>query len=328
MIITRTPLRISFSGGGSDLPSFYRKHGGCTVSTTIDKYIYLTVQDSFTPGISTIKYSKVESFESVDEINHPIFRECMLRFDTNSLEMSSMADIPAGTGLGSSSSFTVGLINLMSRYKNLDYSKELLAQHACDLEINKLGEPIGKQDQYAAAYGGLNYYKFNQDDTVDIIPVNLSAEKTEKLNDNLILMYTGITRSASEILVKQDSNIERSKDAGKNLLEMCDLTDNLFKDLEKGRISAMGEILDKGWNLKKSLAEGISSGEIDRAYKTAVDAGAEGGKLLGAGGGGFLLFYADKEFHNDIEKSLPGYWKTPFKFDNTGSITIYDGKNQ
>ncbi|MGI6471926.1 MAG: GHMP kinase [Candidatus Methanomethylophilaceae archaeon] len=328
MIITRTPLRISFSGGGSDLPSFYRKHGGCTVSTTIDKYIYLTLQDSFTPGISTIKYSKVESFENVNEINHPIFRECMLSFDADSLEMSSMADIPAGTGLGSSSSFTVGLINLMSRYKNLDYDKELLAQLACELEINRLGEPIGKQDQYAAAYGGLNYYRFNQDDTVDVIPVNLSVKNMEKLNENLILMYTGITRSASEILVKQDSNIEKGTGADKNLLEMCDLTNNLFKDLERGNISAMGDILDKGWNLKKTLAEGISSDGINRAYRAAMDAGAQGGKLLGAGGGGFMLFYADKEFHGEIEKSLPGYRRTPFRFDDTGSIMIYNGNTQ
>ena len=158
----------------------------------------------------------------------------------------------------------------------------------------------------------------------DVIPVNLSTEKKKKLNDNMILMYTGIIRSASDILVKQDSNIEKGTGADKNLLEMCDLTDNFFKDLKKGNISAMGDILDKGWNLKKTLAEGISSNEIDRAYKAAIDAGAEGGKLLGAGGGGFLLFYADNEFHDEIEKSLPEYRRIPFRFDGTGSATIYN----
>lgn len=324
MIISRTPFRISFCGGGSDMPYFYEKHGGCVISTTINKYVYLTLNESFTPGKSTIKYSSVEQFSSVDEINHPIFRECMRDYNLDSVEICSTADIPAGTGLGSSSSFTVGLLNLFSKYKGESASKEFLADAACRIEIDRLGDPIGKQDQYAAAYGGFNFYEFKKGGSVEVTPMDISEPDLERMNRNLLMVYTGKTRKASEILVKQNQKFKKG-DTEENTLQLCRLTEDLRRELLAGNIDHLGKALREGWELKKTLADTVSSPEIDKVYQTAMDCGAEGGKLLGAGGGGFLLFYAPQECHSTIIKNLKGLRNIPFGFEKEGSSVIYDG---
>ena len=323
MIISRTPFRISFCGGGSDMPYFYEKHGGCVISTTINKYVYLTVNRSFAPGKSTIKYSSVEHFSSIEDINHPLFRECMRDYNLDSVEICSTADVPGGTGLGSSSSFTVGLLNLFSRYAGENASKEFLADAACRMEMDRLGDPVGKQDQYAAAYGGLNFYDFRKDGSVKVAPVSISEGDLKRMNRNLLMMYTGKTRRASNILIKQNQNFKKG-DTEENTLQLCRLTEDLRKELLAGNIDYLGRALGEGWELKKTLADTVSTPEIDEAYETAMNCGAEGGKLLGAGGGGFLLFYAPHECHDGIIKDLKGLRNIPFKFENEGTSIIYD----
>lgn len=327
MIVSRTPFRISFCGGGSDMPYFFEKHGGCTISTTINKYIYLSISKSFTPGTSTIKYSSVEQFSSIDEINHPIFRECIRDYNLDSIEICSTADVPAGTGLGSSSSFTVGLMNLFSRYIGENASKEFLADAACRMEMERLGDPVGKQDQYAASYGGFNYYDFKKDGSVEVTPMDIGESNLEKMNRNLLMMYTGKTRKASKILVKQNQNFEKGN-TEENTLQLCKLTKDLRRELLAGNVDFVGKALREGWELKKTLADTISSPDIDEMYNVAMDCGAEGGKLLGAGGGGFLLFYAPQECHDSIIKNLKGLRNIPFEFEKEGSLIVYDDSSR
>jgi D-glycero-alpha-D-manno-heptose-7-phosphate kinase len=320
MIMTRTPLRISFCGGGSDIPAYYEAHSGCVISTSIDKYVYLAVQNSFYPEY-VLKYSKAERSGRIEDIGHPILRECLKEYADHPVEVTSMADVPAGTGLGSSSSFTVGLVHSLRLMSERQVSKEVLADAACDIEINRLGEPIGKQDQYAAAYGGLNYYRFNRNGSVDVEPIRISSPEKEKLESNLLLMFTGKTRSASEILEKQRANFLAEKT--ENQSKLCLLTERLRHEMENNNVDFMGKALDEGWKLKKGLVKGVSSDEIDSLYEKAIDRGALGGKILGAGGGGFLLFYADRSVHGDIIRSLPGLKHMPIRFDRTGSVQIY-----
>ena len=322
MILTRTPLRVSFCGGGSDIPSFYEKHGGCVVSTTIDKYVYLAVHKSFYPNEYILKYSSMERVSDINAIKHPIFRECLRDYETGYVEITSMADVPAGTGLGSSSSFTVGLINTLRAYNGLSSDKEFLASAACDMEMVRLGEPIGKQDQYAAAYGGLNYYRFNRDGTVDAEPIHLTAEETSELESSLMMFYTGITRKASNILAEQSSNISRGS-AEENQLRICEIAEKLRADLENGDLESLGRRLDESWKIKKTLASGITSEAIDAAYETAMEHGACGGKLLGAGGGGFLLMYVPRENQAEVAASLGEYKQMPIALDTLGSTLIY-----
>ena len=324
MIVTRTPLRVSFCGGGSDLPAFYEEHSGCVISTTINKYVYLAIHDSFDPTEYILKYSHAERVKDIGKIEHPIFRECLKEYDMPPVEITSMADVPAGTGMGSSSTFTVGLLNLLRTYKGMKSTKEDLADLACRMEIEKLGEPIGKQDQYAASYGGLNYYRFNKDGTVDTEPLSISEEQKRKLESDLLILYTGKTRKASDILVEQgsSSNIEKNEGAQKR---MCSLTDDLRRKLESGDLEFLGKALDEGWKIKKGLAKGISSDLLDGYYEKAMDNGALGGKLLGAGGGGFLLFYAPKELHGTIAKALE-LKPMPVSFDSVGTTVIYNDK--
>lgn len=323
MIITRTPFRMSFAGGGSDIASFYEQHGGCVVSTSINKYMYISVHPSF-KGIETVlKYSQTEIVKELDDIEHKYFKEILEMLGLHGVEISSTADVPAGTGLGSSSSFTVGLLHALYSYKGKFVSKEKLAQKACEIEIGRLGNPIGKQDQYAAAYGGLNFYQFNKDGSVFVEPIIMKNEAISQLDRNLIIFYTGQLHSASAILKEQSGNITVG-DKEKNQLKMCELARELRDELQHNNIDAMGDILHQNWILKKTLASGISNPAIDECYEIAIKHGALGGKLLGAGGGGFLLFYVPENRQDEVRRNMP-IPEMHFNFDKQGSSVIYVG---
>lgn len=323
MIITRTPFRISFAGGGSDIPSFYEKHGGCVVSSTINKYMYISVHPSFDRQQTVLKYSKTEIVSRLVDIEHLYFKQVLKNLDVSGVELVSTADIPSGTGLGSSSSFTVGLLHSLYSYKDRYVSKEFLASEACEVEIEQLGNPIGKQDQYAAAYGGLNFIEFRKDGSVVVEPIMMSTRSLRDLESNLMMFYTGQLHSASAILIEQKKNIA-TKEKEKNQLKMCELARMLREELQNNNLDAMGDILHQNWLLKKTLASGISNAMIDEAYEKAMGAGATGGKLLGAGGGGFLLFYVPKNQQNEVKKAvnLP---QMSVAFDRQGSSVIYVG---
>lgn len=322
MIISRTPLRISFAGGGSDLPSFYKYNQGAVLSTSIDKYVYLAIHEYFYKEQTLLKYSKTELVKTFEEIQHPIFRECLSMMNMSGLDISSMADVPAGTGLGSSSSFTVCLLNALHAYNRRYVSPEYLASTACDIEINRLGDPIGKQDQYAAAYGGLNFITFNKDESVSVEKIIMDPTAKQQLDDNLIMIYTGETRSASQILKNQSQ--EMSKEHKRLVVKkMVDMAYELKSVLQNNQIDDFGRILHEGWLLKQSISAGISNENISNLYDKGLEAGALGGKLLGAGGSGFILFYCPKEKQADFRSSMAQYKELPFKFDNTGSKIIY-----
>lgn len=323
MIITRTPFRVSFAGGGSDIASFYEKHEGCVLSTSINKYMYISIHPNFNNCETILKYSKTESVLSLNDIEHKYFKQMLSMLDVNGVEIVSTADVPSGTGLGSSSSFTVGVLHALYAYKGKFVSKERLASEACDVEIKYLLNPIGKQDQYAAAYGGLNFYQFRRDGSVAVEPVIMKDSARLQLEKNLMMFYTGQLHSASEILKEQSSNI-RSGDKEKNQLKMCEIAYDLRRELQNNNIDAMGEILHENWVLKKTLASGISNPVIDEAYDKAISSGAVGGKLLGAGGGGFLLFYVPEEKQEDVRKAI-GLPQMPAAFDRQGSAVIYVG---
>ena len=324
MIISKTPLRMSFVGGGSDLSAFYKRNGGAVLSTSIDKYIYINVNKKFDSGIR-VAYSKTEEVDSVSKIEHKLVKESLKYLDiSGGLEITSIADIPAsGSGLGSSSSFTVGLLNTLNAFNNNYCSKEKLGLESCKIEIEKCGQPIGKQDQYAAAYGGLNLIEFNKDDSVKVTPVIAKTDTIKTIEDNILVFYTGITRSATEILTKQNSEIINNELKNNTLIKMVDLTYNLFNEIQNNNHKAFGEILNANWLLKKSLTDGISNKFIDDCYDTAIKAGALGGKILGAGAGGFLMFYAPKKNHKKIESSLSRLQKVDVKFEKNGSQIIY-----
>lgn len=324
MIITRAPFRVSFCGGGSDIPSFYEKHGGCVVSTSIRKYMYLTLHQSFDPSEIVLKYSQTEIVHSYDEIRHNYFRQVLKDMDVNGVEITSMADIPSGTGLGSSSSFTVALLHLLYTYKDQYRSKYQLASEACDVEINQLGNPIGKQDQFAAAFGGLNFIEFKTNGYVDVQPVVMKKEAYKQLQHNLLMFYLGGRHSASEILKEQTNSMKKDDSYRiKAQLQMCDIARELKEELEKNNIAAMGELLDENWQLKKTLATGISNPLIDETYEKAMRAGATGGKLLGAGGAGFMLFYVPEEKQESVREALNDLREIEFKMDNSGSSIIH-----
>lgn len=323
MIITRTPFRISFVGGGSDLASFYHQHPGAVLSTSIDKYMYISTHKFFEPDKIRVKYSQTETVNSIAELNHPILKCALKGFDIQGgIEISSIADVPAGTGMGSSSSFTVGVLHNLSTWAGQTLSKEQLAAGACDIEIVQLQEPIGKQDQYAAAYGGLNVIRFHADERVTVEPVQASQETIAELERNLCMFYFGNQRSASSILSEQKENT-RQADKQKVLMQMVSLVDDLAGSLRKGHLDDFGKILHENWELKKSLASGISSPDIDQAYSIALQYGALGGKLLGAGGGGFLLFYCPAEKQAALREALKTMRPFDFRFDSEGSKVIY-----
>lgn len=323
MIITKTPFRISFVGGGSDMAPFYEKYGGCVLSTSINKYVYLSIHPYFNEGQTLLKYSENELVNSPDEIRHSIFRQVLGDLDIRGVEISSTADVPGGTGLGSSSTFTVGLLHTLYCYLGKYVSKNMLAQLACTVEIDKLGNPIGKQDQYAAAYGGLNFIRFNQDRSVSVEPVIMRGETYRQLERNLIMFYTGSTRSANKILAEQKKNIS-AEDKVENLKKMCALAEQMLDSLRDNDLSSFGEILNEGWLLKKELASSISNPAIDEAYAIAMANGAMGGKLLGAGGGGFLLFYCPEEKQYALRRALP-LREFDFSFERDGTSVVYVG---
>ena len=323
MIITKTPFRVSFCGGGSDMANFYEKYGGCVLSTSINKYCYISIHPYFNENQTLLKYSENELVDSPDQIKHRIFRQVLTDMGVHGVEISSTADIPGGTGLGSSSTFTVGLLNTLNCYNGKFVSKDKLAKLACEVEIEKLGNPIGKQDQYGAALGGLNFIKFNQDGSVSHEPILMEGKTYKELQKNLLMFYTGTTRSANTILAEQTKNIT-SEDKARNLLKMCGLAKDMKVALENNDISSFGKILDEGWQLKKELASGIANPAIDEAYEIAMKNGALGGKLLGAGGGGFLLFYCEEEKQEQLKKAI-GLKELDFSFERDGTSVIYIG---
>jgi D-glycero-alpha-D-manno-heptose-7-phosphate kinase len=318
MIITKTPLRISLFGGGTDLKEYYKTGHGSVLNMSIDKYIYIIVNPKFDNSIR-VSYSKTEIVDKVEDLQHPIVKECLQMVGiTNGIEIISIADIPAGTGLGSSSCFTVGLLNALYTYTGRTLSSEELAKKACEIEINILKNPIGKQDQYACACGGINYFRFNQDESV--IREQLRLDDMRLLNRKLMMFYTGNTRSANKILAEQTNN---TKAKLTTLHLMRKQADEMKDDIQiNGITSRIGEELHNGWLLKKGLASGISNPVIDGAYQRAIDAGAIGGKLLGAGGGGFILVYCDEDKQNNVrtEIALP---EVEFKISQYGSRVIY-----
>jgi D-glycero-alpha-D-manno-heptose-7-phosphate kinase len=320
-------MRMSFVGGGSDLPGFYRRHGGAVVSTAIDKYIYVNINSKFDGGIR-LAYSKVEEVDRLEEIEHRLVRATFeLLGLKGGVEITTIADVPSrGTGLGSSSSFTVALIQAISAYSGQHISAEELGRLSCEVEIERCGEPIGKQDQYAAAFGGLNLIEFREDDSVQVTPVIMNRSDRDLMEERILVFYTGITRSASGILRRQSE--ETSVNAVKQsvMKRMVDLAYHLRDELVRGEIDSLGQILHENWMLKKSLLDGISTSEIDKWYEAAIAAGALGGKLLGAGSGGFLMFYAPPDRHEAIAKAV-GLRQIKFGFEPLGSRILFYNPN-
>jgi len=314
---------MSFAGGGSDISSYYEKFGGAVVSTTMNKYMFLSMHPSFFKDGFLLKYSKTENTNEVDKIEHPLIREVFRKYKIKGVDFNSSSDIPAGTGLGSSSAFTCGLIQLCNTYTESSYmTKEEIAAEACHVEIDILKDPIGKQDQYASACGGLNYIEFAPNGEVTVERLFLPYEGLKRLEGNLMLFYTGLSRSAGTILSEQKKNISDGKKI-ENVHRMVELAKTLKKELLGNNIDAMGEILHRGWMYKKELTNSISSDNIDSYYNLAKKNGAEGGKLLGAGGGGFLLFYVKEENHNRLRRAMEELKELPFRFDTMGTTTIY-----
>ena len=333
MLISKTPFRMSFIGGGSDMKTFYSRKRGAVISTAIDKYVYVSVNKKFDNDIR-LAYSINEEVSNVEELQHPLVRSTLKHMGVcNGIEITSIADIPSkGTGLGSSSSFTVGLLNALSHYlnegNNLNNYKEWLARNSCHVEIDLCKEPIGKQDQYAAAYGGFNLIEFHDDEAVSIKPINISKTTIKEFQDNLIVFFTGITRSASQILQQQTENISNNSDIFFIMSEMVDLAYVMKDDLECGRLDNIGKLLDEAWSMKKKISKDVSTHIIDDLYSRGRNAGAYGGKLLGAGTGGFLIFYAHKDAHANICKALPDLQKVDFGFDSAGSQLVFDDRRE
>lgn len=325
MIITRTPFRVSFAGGGSDLPSFYHRHEGCVLSTSINKYMYVSVHPTFNRQETCVKYSKTEIVDDVRKIKHPIARQLLLDHNISGVEVVSTADIPSGTGLSTSSAYTVGLINALNAFNGKYASQEKIAAQACDVEINKLGEPIGKQDQYGTAVGGMKFIRFMPDDTVEVEPVVMKSSVKKELNDNLLMFYTGLTHSAGAVLQEQNVNMVSAEDKFNNMVRMTELAYEMRETLVKGDLTRFGDILNENWLLKRSMATTISNGLVDKYYDLAMTSGAKGGKLLGAGGGGFLLFYCEKEYQPRLRSALSDLIELPFDMENGGTKVVYIG---
>lgn len=333
MIIARSPVRITLGGGGTDLPSYYSKYGGALIAAGIDKYTYVTAYTRLFDDTVKLNYSVTEQVTNLSEIQHNIFRESLRFLDViKSIELTSLSDIPARTGLGNSGSFAVSLLNALHAYKREFVSQRQLAEEACKIEIEILKEPVGKQDQYMGAFGGLTSLSFAKDGTVTVEPVHVTQEGRDELEHNIILFYTGITRSASTILKEQD---EKSKQKDTNTLDTLHEIKKIGLDtkraLEQGNIDKVGEYLDIHWTMKKQLSQGISNPFIDDCYDTARKNGALGGKIMGAGGGGFFLFYHNG---NNNEKTVfvkamtkKGLQKMRYRFDYEGSKILLNMKN-
>lgn len=321
MIVTRTPFRISFAGGGTDLRAFYSMEPGAVTSTAINKYMYITVNRRFDRTLR-IGYSRTEIVEEVDQIAHPIVREA-LKFCgiQRQIEVTSVADIPAGTGVGSSSSFTVGLLAALHAFKGEAVTPEQLADEACEIEIHRLGEPIGKQDQYIAAYGGMEHIRFLADESVVVEPIHCRKEVRDRLRRNLLLVFTGTRRNAGEVLRAQQ---ERTPEVMDSLRRLAGLAEETAELLGRGEnLAELGQILHEGWQLKRKINPDSSSSEIDACYENARFAGALGGKLLGAGGGGFLLLYCENDGRERVREALRELQEVPFDFEPEGVKVVY-----
>jgi D-glycero-alpha-D-manno-heptose-7-phosphate kinase len=324
MIISRSPLRITLGGGGTDLPSYYRSHEGFLIAAAIDKYVYVTATRPFTPGIY-LKYSQLEHVDRAEDVRHPIIREAiqMLGFETPQLEISTLADIPAGTGLGSSGSFTTALLKTLHAHRHRHVHQEELAELACYIEIDRLGEPIGKQDQYIAAVGGITCFTFHKNDKVTATPLKINMDTLFDLEDNLLLFFTGFSRSAGSIL--QDQNT-KTKDSDaemlKNLHYVKELGYRSRDALESGNPALFGELMHEHWEHKKRRSGGMSNPKIDEWYQLAMANGAVGGKLVGAGGGGFLMFYARDRNRLRHTMARAGLEEVRFRFDFEGSKIV------
>lgn len=324
MIIARSPLRITFGGGGTDLPSYYRDHEGFLIAAAVDKYVYATVMRPFTPGIY-LKYSQLEHVEQIADVRHPIIREAlqMLDFKTPQIEITTLADIPAGTGLGSSGSFTTALLKALHAHRKHLLHPSELAEMACNIEIDRLKEPIGKQDQYIAAYGGLTCFTFHKDNRVTAEPLRISTDTMFDLEDNLLLFFTGFSRSASNILKDQHVRSQKNdKEMLANLHFVKELGYRSKAALETGKAMQFGELMHEHWEHKKKRSGGMSNPQIDEWYDLAMKNGAVGGKLVGAGGGGFLMFYAsdrNKLRHTMAKLKLE---EVRFRFDFEGTKVV------
>lgn len=324
MIIARSPLRITLGGGGTDLPSYYEKHEGFLISAAIDKYVYITLHHTFEEEI-LLKYSRFEKVKTIEEIQHPIVREALklLNIKSTNLEICSMADIPAGTGLGSSSSFTTALLKALHTLQGNIVSTRTLAEEACEIEMNRLHEPIGKQDQYIASYGGITCMNFHKDGYVWVDPLAITQETLYNLEDNLCLYFTGFSRSAGSILLEQD---KKSKDMDKEMIEnlhfVKDLGYQSKRAFERGDLDTFADIMNVHWEYKKKRSGGMSNPKIDEWYDLALKNGAIGGKMIGAGGGGFLMFYARDKVKLRKALSQTGMSEVRFRFEKEGSKII------
>lgn len=327
MIVVKTPLRISFVGGGSDIKAFYDHHEGQVVCTAIDKFVYAIVKERF-DDLIYINYSKKETVAHVDEIQHDLVREAMkITGVENGIEITTLADIPSsGSGLGSSSSITVALLHALYAYQNILVTAEQLAQEACRIEIDILGKPIGRQDQYAAAYGGVNRFSFKPDDTTVRTPIKMDRITRRKFSSSLLLYYTGITRSADEILSRQSSNMN-GQAKRKTMQSMVDLVFPFAQALEQCDITQCGHLLDRNWQLKQQMASGISNPTIEKMHRQALDAGALAGKVCGAGGGGFLLLLVRRENQNMVFEAMNAYRELPFIIEECGSKVIFEDRS-
>tara|TARA_B100001123_G_C15266175_1_gene1008502 strand:- start:866 stop:1846 length:981 start_codon:yes stop_codon:yes gene_type:complete len=321
MIVVRTPLRISFLGGGTDFPDYYRDHGGLVLSTAIDKYIYVIVKQRF-DNMIYVNYSRKEIVENVDEIQHELVREAMhITGVKRGVEITTLADVPSsGTGLGSSSTVTVGLLQALYSYSGQLVTAETLARNACEIEIDRCEKPIGVQDQYIAAYGGFRAISFEKD-AVTVSKLGLNDELIRRLNRNMMLFYTNITRPSESILVEQRENISEREDSLAGLRELAVQARDCLK---RGDLSEFGNMLHNGWELKRGLASGVSNQNLDDLYNASRKAGAIGGKIAGAGGGGFLLLYAPLAAQDNVRNALSNLRELPFLFERDGSRVVFD----
>ncbi len=325
MLITRTPLRISLAGGGTDFRDFYKVENGMVISATIDKYIYLVVNERYDDKIY-LNYSKKEIVDSPAQIKHELVREALNMTQVEKgVEITCLADIPSeqGSGLGSSSAFTVGLLNVLFQYNGKQLPADILAEKACMIEIERCRKHIGKQDQYAAAYGGINIFNFNKDESVAVENIPLDDQAIEALDSRLLLFFTNIPRHGEAILKEQEDNIAQRK---KNdvLRKMRDQVAEIRKAIVSGDFDDVGRIINEGWQMKKHLAAPITNSEIDKMYLAAIDAGALGGKICGAGGGGFLLLYIPLAKQDSVRAALKNYREMPFRFEKQGSAIIFN----
>ena len=324
MIIVQTPLRISFFGGGTDFPSYFLSEGGCVLTTTIDKYIFIVIKNRFDDKLR-LGYTKTELVDHLDELEHELIREALRKTGiTRGVEVTTLGDIPsAGSGLGSSSTVTVGALHAMHTFNGDLVTAEQLAFEACDIERSILGAPIGIQDQYIAAFGGLRFIEFGRNGQVNIKKVNIDVDAKRRLNENTMLFYTGITRSSNKILKEQKKNVKKQTLILDNIKRIAHTAHD---ELCSGNLDAIGELLHESWLLKKQLATRVSNNEIDEMYATARSAGALGGKVAGAGGGGFLILYCPHSKQADVRKALSGLKELPFLLEHDGSKVIFNHK--